>query len=145
MPSGTGLVSGPAWPNKLIPPVLSAGQLSQVAGGVLAQTTYFVVITYVNAKGETLQSNEQSLLVNANNVLAVASPLAEDMPLVSGDAATGWNVYVGTASGNETKQNGAAINIGTNWQEPNTGLIAGVVPPVQDSSLVAGFKSVTHY
>lgn len=96
--------------------------LASAVSGALGATTYFVKTTYVNAFGETLASVEASLAVAANSVLVVDSP-----PALAG--ATGYNVYVSTATGTETKQNTTAIAIGTNWQEPNTGLIAGAALP----------------
>lgn len=126
--------SGPNWSSGLVPPNLTLAMLSQSAGGVLAQTTYFVVLTLLNALGETIASVEQSFLVSANNVLNVASPSAENSGPLPGLNATGWNVYVGTVAGGETKQNGAPIAIGTPWVEPTTGLIAGAKPPVTNTT-----------
>lgn len=101
--------------------------LSQVAGGTLAATTYFVKTTYVTATGETLPSAEASLAVALNNLLQVASPLAAT-------GATGYNVYVSTSTGGETKQNSSPILIGAAWTEPTTGLIAGAVAPTANTS-----------
>src|SRR5260370_41981180 len=89
--------------------------LSQIAGGGLAATTYYAKTTYVDAAGETLPSTEASLAVALNNLLQVASPAA-----LAG--ATGYNVYVSTTTGTETKQNSAPIAIGTAWLAPTTGL-----------------------
>lgn len=97
--------------------------LGFASGGTLSSTTYYVRITYVNGAGETLASTEVSFAVGANNVLVVASPAASG---AGSYAATGWNVYVSSSTGTETKQNGATpIAIGTNWTEPTTGLVAG--------------------
>jgi hypothetical protein len=96
----------------------AAPTLTSSAGGTLAATTYYVKTTYVTAAGETLPSAESSLAVAANNVLGVTSPAAQS-------GATGYNVYVSTSTGTETKQNSAPIAIGTNWTEPTSGLIAG--------------------
>lgn len=105
----------------ICPPV--NGALTQTVAGALAGATYFVRSTYVNSAGETLASPETSLAVSANNVLNVASPAASV-------GATGWNVYVSTATGTETRQNGAnPIAIGSPWVEPNTGLVAGAALP----------------
>jgi hypothetical protein len=46
--------------------------------------------------------------------------------------AAGWNLYVGIASGAETKQ--AGIAFGTAWTELDSGLVAGAAPPSIDSS-----------
>lgn len=105
-----------------------AAVLSQVAGGTRAARTEYARVTYVNSLGETLGSPEASLAVAANSLLSVASPGA------AGDA-TGWNVYVSTATGTETKQNAAPVAIGTNWTEPTTGLIAGAALPVATTAL----------
>jgi len=104
----------------------AAPGLSQVSGGSLPQTTYFVEFTYVNATGETLPGAESSLLVNADNLLVVASPAAAA-------GATGWNVYVSTSTGTETLQ-ASDIAIGTSWTEPVSGLITGVVVPTVNTT-----------
>ena len=105
------------------PAAPAAPVLSSVAGGVLAAATYYVKTTYVAGGGETLPSAEANLAVVADDVLQVASPAASG-------GATGYNVYVSTAIGAETKQNAAPIAIGTAWTEPTTGLIAGGALPV---------------
>jgi len=100
----------------------AAPSLSQVAGGSLAATSYYAVITYVSPSGETTPSSEASLAVAANSLLQAAPPPA------SGNA-TGWNIYVGTASGAETKQNTLPVAFGTPWIEPASGLVTGAAPP----------------
>jgi hypothetical protein len=102
--------------------VPAAPSLSSVSGGTIGATTYYVKITYIINGVESLASIESSEAVSANYLLKVSSPVS-----VSG--ATGWNVYVGTSSGNETKQNASPIAIGTNWIESTSGLIAGAAPP----------------
>lgn len=100
------------------------GVLSATAGGALAGATYFVRSTWVNSTGETLASVETSLAVAANNVLNVAAPASPPF------GATGWNVYVSTTTGTETRQNGGVpIAINTAWVEPTTGLVAGAALP----------------
>jgi len=115
-------------PAPLAPP--AAPTLGSVAAGALAGATYFSKITYVNVNGETLASTEASLAVAANHVLTVQSP-----PAIAG--ATGWNVYLSTATGTETKQNATPIAIGTNFQEPNTGLIAGAALPAANTAALS--------
>lgn len=112
-----------------MPPIAvpAAPVLSAVAGGTLAATTYYAKITYTNAIGETLPSPEASLAVVADDVLSVASPAATS-------GATGWNVFVSTATGTETLQNSSPIAIGTAWQEPTTGLVAGSALPTSNTS-----------
>lgn len=104
----------------LSPP--STPTLSSVSGGTIAATTYYVKITYLGGNGETTPSSEASLAVAADFVLVVDSPSSET-------GATGWNVYVSTASGTETLQNSTPIAIGTNWTEPTSGLVTGSSVP----------------
>lgn len=105
--------------------------LYYVAGGSLAATTYYIKTTYISNGIESAPSAEASLAVGASNVLGVVSP--PTFPEV-----TGWNVYVSTASGNEVLQNNTGpIAIGSNWQEPTTGLIAwDNLPPASKGIVV---------
>lgn len=105
----------------------SAPTLSQTAGGSLAAATYYVKITYVNVQGETLASTEAPLSVSANYLLVVDAPSAPS-------EATGWNLYAGTTSGAETKQNSSPLAFGANWTEPTGGLLSGASPPVADTA-----------
>jgi hypothetical protein len=99
----------------------SAPSLSQISGGTLGTATVFVKTTYVTASGETAASSESSLAVSAAHLLQVASPSAP-----SPASATGWNVYVSTATGTEVLQNGTTpIAIGAAWSEPTSGLVTG--------------------
>ena len=108
----------------------AAPTLSQATIGALGAATYYAKVTYVTACGETTPSAESSFAVTANHVLKVASPAAS-----SPASALGWNVYVSTASGVQTKQNATPIAIGSNWQEPNpTGLIGGAAPPTSNTT-----------
>lgn len=100
------------------------GTLSAVAGGALASQNYFVRVTYTTLLGETAVSPEANLVVAANNLLQVGAPPTDPNAL-----ATGWNVYVGTASGNETKQNGAPLALNASWTLPTTGLHQGPALP----------------
>jgi hypothetical protein len=101
----------------------SAPVLSSTTGGTIGSTTYYVKATYVNSAGETVASSESSLAVGANNLLVVTSPTS------SGNA-IGWNVYVGTVSGSETKHNNAPLTLGVNWTEPLGGLVSGAALPI---------------
>lgn len=119
-------------PANLAPP--SAPSLGSAVAGSLAGATYYVKTTYVNSKGETLPSAEASHAVAANSVLTVASP-----PALIG--ATGWNVYVSTATGTETLQNVSPIAIGTGFTEPTSGLVAGDEMPVISTAVLADITS----
>ncbi len=105
-----------------VPAAAAAPTLSSSAGGSLGARTYYAKITLVTPAGEVAPSAESNLALNANTLLNVASP-------TFALGVTGWNVYVGTASGNETKQNASPIAIGTAWVEPTGGLISGSALP----------------
>jgi hypothetical protein len=93
------------------------------SGGLnLLATTYYVVVTYISSQGESASSPEANRAVAADRLLQVDSP-----PSFTG--VTGYNVYVGRASGDEQLQNQTPISIGTNWTENGNGLAAGVYPP----------------
>lgn len=110
----------------------AAPVLSAITGGALASFTYYAKTTYVTANGESVPSTEASLLVAANKVLGVASPAS------AGQYVTGYNVYVSTTTGTETKQNTTPIAIGTAWQMPNTGIIAGTAIPSTNTATILG-------
>jgi hypothetical protein len=99
--------------------------LSSVPGGVLPGARCYVRATYVTAAGETAVSAESNVMIGANALLQVASPPPDPL-----GRATGWNVYVSTASGTEILQNAAPMAIGTPWTEAVTGLVtAGTAMP----------------
>lgn len=104
------------------------GALTPTAGGTLAATTYYVRSTWTTPVGETIAAPVTSLAVAVNNVLNVAAPGSPPA------GATGWNVYVSTATGTQTKQNSSPIALGTAWVEPTTGLIAGAALPTTQTT-----------
>lgn len=109
-------------PSGAAPPVEPV--LSQVPGGTLGASPYYVRATYVTNAGETACSLEARLPLAANNLLQVAAP-----PIDNAGIATGWNVYIGPASFAETLQNAVPLPIGAAFTLPGTGLIAGAAPP----------------
>src|SRR5262245_7249638 len=104
----------------------SAPTLSQVSGGTLPATTYYVKVAYVFTGPVGPGSPESNLAVAANKLLQVSSPAS-----LSG--ASGYNVYVATSSGNETLQNATPMAIGTSWTEPTSGLISTKEAPFANS------------
>jgi hypothetical protein len=98
--------------------------LGSVPGGALAAAFYYVRQTYLTALGETAAGAEANLAVAANNLLTVAAPGLDQQAL-----ATGWNCYVGTASGQETLQNASPLAVAASFTLPPTGLVAGAVLP----------------
>src|SRR5579885_3625428 len=109
-------------------PSPSAPSLSSTPGGSLAEATYYVVVTYVNALGETGPSVESNLAVASGNLLVVASPAAMG-------SATAYNVYVGTATGGEKLQNVSPVPLGQNWVQLSIGLSdSGRTPPTMNTA-----------
>ena len=113
-----------------VPAAAAAPVLTSSPGGSLGARTYYSKITYVTPAGEVTPSAESSLALVANTLLNVASP-------TFALGVTGWNVYVSTATGTETKQNSTPIALGTNWVEPTGGLISGAVLPAGLSLMAA--------
>lgn len=100
------------------------GALTSTSGGSLTGATYYVRSTWVTNSGETLAATETSLAVASNKVLNVAAPSSAPT------GAIGWNVYVSTATGTETRQNGnTPVATGTAWVEPTSGLVSGAALP----------------
>ncbi len=120
-------------------PAPGASSLTQVAGGTLAATTYYVRVTETTANGETTGSTEQSVAVSINNVLVVT------VPVFSNPAVTGANIYVSTSSGTETLQ-ATGITSGAPWTEPTTGLVSGAALPTTNTangSIIGGYLAPT--
>lgn len=105
-----------------VPAAAAAPVLTSSAGGALGARTYYSKSTLVTPAGEVAPSAESNLALNANTLLNVASP-------TFALGVTGWNVYVSTSTGTETKQNASPIAIGTAWVEPTGGLISGAALP----------------
>jgi hypothetical protein len=112
----------PAFTGELNPPATPI--LHATSGGSLPARTEYYQITYVNNNGETTASPEASIVLQQGQKTVVESPGANAN-------ATGWNVYGSLTSAQEVLQNASPIAIGTNWTEPNSGLILG-----QSASLV---------
>jgi hypothetical protein len=120
-----------------ITPLPSAGPSSGAAppaphlidqpSGSLESRTYYVRLTYVTSSGESPPSGESQFPVGRNHVLSVIAP-----PPPKGAAAgtiLGYNIYVGSDSGTETKQNDQPHDIRYAWTEGNSGLILGTALP----------------
>jgi hypothetical protein len=116
-----------------------APSLSGAIGGSLAAGIYRVVVTYVNAQGETRPSAEATICLgggctpgNSFDAMRVASPPARP-------PATQYKVYVsapGGAAGSETLQAGpTAIGTATTVNS----LAAGPAPPTMNST--ASFRN----
>jgi len=106
------------------------------AGGSLGSTTYYARTTYLVNGIEGQPGPEVNLLVAANNVLNIVSPF--NFPGV-----TGYNVYVSSSPGTETKQNNTGpVPIGSTWTEPTTGLLSASSPPAASQGLLLQINGV---
>ncbi len=114
-------------------PTLSA---NTVAHARLKAVTYYAVVTYITASGETFPSPEASLFVPDDQTLTVHHP-----PSVSG--AVAWNAYVGTSPGSDMLQGitpstpVTPMNFTTDWVEADDGIVQGVLPPLGASGYYA--------
>ncbi|MBI3694060.1 MAG: hypothetical protein HY238_04370 [Acidobacteria bacterium] len=87
--------------------------------GTLGAMTLYVRMTWVDGSNEGAPSQETAADVPANQALRVTPPAAPA-------PAVGWNVYVGGASGEATRQNSQPLALGQPWMMPATGLAVGV-------------------
>lgn len=93
-----------------------------VSGVNYVPLTYYAVVTYVTALGETTASPEAVISVPSNHVPQVLSP-------PGGAGILGWNAYASLSSGNEQLQTDSPLPIGTNWAMNANGLRQGPPPP----------------
>lgn len=99
-----------------------------ITGVNLATTTYYVVVTYVTALGETGPSPETQLTIGSGNSNTQNLVLVVDSPPPEGGV-LGYNVYIGEQSGSWQRQNGGLIPIGTQFTMDGDGIVQGVPPP----------------
>ena len=96
-----------------------APSMQSISGGTKAQRTYYVVITFANANGETRGSPRDSITIPANELLRVQAPR---FPA----GVTQVNVYVSTTSGDEREQAAMAITTSLGFgDEPTTPIDTG--------------------
>ena len=114
--SGLGLVYAPL-PMPALPVVT-------VSTGLLSAEAMFVQTAWTDSAGnEGALSPVNGVILPAGSSISVA--MAET---VAPAAAIGWNVYASTQADGLTRQNTAPLTIGTTWQLPAGGLIAGASP-----------------
>jgi hypothetical protein len=150
MVDGTSNLSAPSAPTlsqfTFNPPVAGGGGYDDNPAGrpfLTGQGTLYVVVTYVTPWGETTASPEASLAMLDNNVLVVQSP-----PRDAGGIATGYNVYIGQASGREVLQTmppftpaaSAALPYGPTGYSYAT---SGVLPIGTNFFLTGGYQNTT--
>ena len=103
----------------------------------LGAMALFVRMTWVGTAGaEGSGSVEQAVTVPAGQALRVA-------PETGPAGVTGWNVYVGAASGDTTLQNTDPLDPETAWVMPDSGLVAG--SSIEDGQLPEVFKTLPRF
>lgn len=120
--------------NNVYQPVPPPPVCTVSTSGGLGARIYYVRTTYVDSIGNesTASANSTRVSVPANKVLVVKTPEPLLQTAESGATYSSYKVYVGTVDGSETLQSGV-VNIGTDWTEPNTGLVAGAAWPTTNS------------
>lgn len=116
-------VTDQATQSTLAAPVVTLG--AEAAGGTFLAGTYYWSVTAVNAKGETIASNEVSATLTANQEQSLS------WAAVAG--ATGYNVYRGTVAGEE---NVLVETVGNVTTYTDTG-VAGTAATPPDVNLAA--------
>jgi len=122
---------------QLAAPVQSA-PATATTGGTIAAGVYRIVVTALNANGETLPSNEQSITTTGST-----STITVNWATVAG--ATGYKVYVTTAGGatlTETLQ----TTVGAVITATITAIAAGTALPTQNTASSSGtYAAPTKY
>jgi hypothetical protein len=132
--SRPGVIPSPTSANFSSSNLSAAGGFSAVN---LPTATYYVVITYQGAGGESFPGPEYSIAISGGGVNGTTNKLLQVTPPVSNPGtASSWNLYVGTVSGGEMLQAQAIpfTGGGSVWTQSGNGLYQGVPPPSQPSS-----------
>jgi hypothetical protein len=100
--------------------------LISVQDGTASAQAIFVQTAWVDAHGSesALSPVNGQVLSGANSVAVAMAEGASGAP----SAATGWNVYASASETGLSLQNSSPLPIGSAWQLPSTGLIAGNAP-----------------
>lgn len=115
--NGGGFVRGGTTAAPTIPTVTASG-----SGGTVAAGTYYVVVTYTDATGDSVISPERSVTTSgATASFTITAPAAVTY-------ATFWNAYVGTTSGGPYFPQGTALVIGANRVVTTTPPTSGTQP-----------------
>lgn len=105
---------------------------TNIVSGTLAAGTYYVVYTYKTSLSETYYSAETTINLPSIGSLIISAPTLQPA------SATGYNVYISSATGTETKQ-GTVTGWGTFTQ--SSALISGAaLPSVNSTSCTISFN-----
>lgn len=91
------------------------------AAGSIADGTYYVATTWVNAKGEEGAPSLPASITTVGSTLSV-------QPAAAPAGAVGWSVYVGVDPAVLSRQNTTAIAVGETWLQGDTVVSAGTAP-----------------
>lgn len=124
VPAGYAFLTNLPTGNAIAPPVVTLGATG-TSGGTSKAGKYFWVVTAVNAKGETVASNEVTATLVANGTQALS--------WVAISGATSYRIYRGTVTGQES----TLVNTVTGTTFTDTGA-AGVTqaPPAVNTAAV---------
>ena len=116
--AGVGMVYAPL-PKPAVP-------LVSIQSGTNAAQTLFVQTAWVNSSGdESTLSDANAVTMGESASVAVAMT---EGALQAPATAAGWNVYAGTTTLGLSRQNMAPLVVGSVWDMPPSGLMAGALP-----------------
>jgi hypothetical protein len=110
---GVGLVSMPI-PRAAVPVVTNAGGNGPVEA-------YVVQVGWRSTQGSAGALSDAVVYRSDGELFQVSTGTAPA-------GASGWDVYVGTAGGEMTRQNGTPLGVNQGWLLPETGLVNGAAP-----------------
>ena len=122
-----------AFPATSVAAPAAPGTSTATTGGTIAAGTYQIVVTYVNAVGESVGS-----VASAQVTTGAASTITVTSPAASGTA-TSWNAYfsqVGGAATATTRQNSVPVNLGTNFTLTTPPTSTGAAPPTLNTTVI---------
>lgn len=107
------------------PPVLP-NMAANYGSGTVPGGIYYVVYTFLTASGQSAPSPENRIQLTGTGSIVIQPPAS--IPA----GVTGINVYIGTASGQETAQGTQAVNAVFTQSTP---LASGTAPPTSNTSI----------
>jgi hypothetical protein len=118
----------------LMPPVAAPTFTKADSGGTIPAGTWYAVVTYTNANGETVVSPEATVITTTG-----VSTLTLSVPALTG--ATGWKAYVTQANAGAGNENYAFTPVeapGTPHVQTAPWTATTIVPPQRGTATVAG-------
>jgi hypothetical protein len=112
-------------------PVPETPVVTFTAGGTLPARIYYGVVTFVDSlQGESTQCEVPFVVSVPAGYLATIHSPNSSIGGISGNQTlyNFWNVYIGYAVNNYSRQNSTPTAIGTNWTENALGIMTGTLP-----------------